>query len=100
MQLASPARVHLAVHAHLALGDELARLRAGLGEPGELEELAEADDVVGDLDRAGVVGGVHDAILPGAACRDDTTPDENAPRRAAAGTTGGRNALVADLPGS
>jgi hypothetical protein len=64
VQLAAAACVDLAVDADLALRDELAGLGARLGEAGELEELPEADDVVGDLDRAGVVGGVHATHSP------------------------------------
>src|SRR5690606_4450709 len=39
----SPAGLHDAVDAHLAVGDELAGVGPGLGERGELEELAEPD---------------------------------------------------------
>src|SRR5690606_33382770 len=41
-QLTSPPRLDLTVAAHRAVGDELARLRGGLGGRGELEELAQA----------------------------------------------------------
>ena len=43
MQAPAPPGLDLAVHAYLSLGDELAGLRAGLGERGELEELAQPD---------------------------------------------------------
>ena len=44
VQLTAAAELRLAVDAHHAVVDELARLRAGLGEAGELEELPEPDD--------------------------------------------------------
>ena len=50
MQLAPAARLHLAVDADVALLHELARVRAGLGDAGELQQLSEADRVVADLD--------------------------------------------------
>src|SRR5699024_5836298 len=47
-ELTAAARVGLTVDAHLAVGDEVARLCAGLGKVGQLEELAQADGLVAD----------------------------------------------------
>jgi len=44
-ELTTPTQIHLAVDCHLALADRGLGLAAGVHEPGELQELAQADDV-------------------------------------------------------
>lgn len=53
-ELPPPALLDLAADGDLALGEQLPGVGAGLGDAGELEELAEADAVLVDRDVLGV----------------------------------------------
>lgn len=57
LQLPPATPIDLAVHGHVAIDDGLFNVPAGVEEPGELQELAEADAVATDrdvVDRSGV----------------------------------------------
>lgn len=64
MQLAPAARLDLAVDARVAVLHEQARVRARLGEAGELQQLAEADRLLADRDVAWIVVAGHASTQP------------------------------------
>src|SRR5699024_3310035 len=61
-QLTAAAQFHLAVHAHLTVGDHQLRLRPALEQVRELEELPQSDRGVTDGD-GGRVGFTHGPIM-------------------------------------
>ena len=50
MQLPSASEINLAVHGHMAVDDGFFHISTGVEEPGELQELPEANDLTADRD--------------------------------------------------